>query len=39
MNLIASTKQIDELYPVLPPVVKMIFDDGPLNGDRSSAMV
>ena len=39
MNLVATTKQLDELYPILPPVVKMIFDDGPLNGDRSSAMV
>ena len=39
MNLIADTKLIGELYPILPPVVKMIFDDGPLNGDRSSALV
>lgn len=27
------------LQPILPTVVKMIFEDGPLNGDRSAALV
>lgn len=30
---------IDFLVPILPPVVRAIYEDGPLNGDRSHAIV
>lgn len=35
----STSTNIDNLYPILPPVVRAIYDDGPLNGDRSSAIV
>lgn len=38
-NLGAGTKELSELWPILPPVVKLIFENGPLGGDRSGAMV
>jgi len=35
----ATEEQFQMLEPILPPVVNMIFTDGPLAGDRSGAMV
>lgn len=35
----ATAAQFAILEPILPPLVKVIFEEGPLNGDRSGALV
>jgi len=35
----ATHEQFTLLEPLLPPLVKVIFEEGPLNGDRSGALV